>query len=340
MKKVILSGFLLLLFSTPLLCQQISNVQQKIENGRIIITYDLSGDDIYNITLTATNKDGTKIKPEVIAGDLENVKPGKNHKIWWEPVLEGRDLQGWNISLIAKKSLMVFVKGGTFQMGSNDGEDGEKPVHTVTVDDFYIGKYEVTQKEWKEVMGNNPSYFKGDNSPVEEVSWYDAVEFCNKLSKKEGLTPCYSGSGKNTKCDFSANGYRLPTEAEWEYAALGGNKSRGYKYSGSNTIGEVAWYGNNSGSKTHPVGKKQPNELGIYDMSGNVWEWCWDWHDKNYYSKSPKYNPKGPGSCKYRVLRGGSWDNYDIGCRSSNRISNNPGSSYYNYGFRFLRTLN
>ena len=215
MKKIILFTFILFIFATNLLGQHITNVKQKIENGRIVITYDLSGNYTYNIVPLATNKDGTKIKPEVIAGDLKNVKPGKNYEMWWEPVLEGRDLQGWNISLIAKKSLMVFVKGGSFQMGSNSGESDEKPVHEVYVYDFFIGKYEVTQKQWKEIMSNNPSYFKGDNLPVERVSWYDAVEFCNKLSKKEGLTPCYGGSGKNIKCYFSANGYRLPTEAEW-----------------------------------------------------------------------------------------------------------------------------
>ncbi|MCF7814936.1 MAG: SUMF1/EgtB/PvdO family nonheme iron enzyme, partial [Candidatus Cloacimonetes bacterium] len=196
---------------------------------------------------------------------------------------------------------MVFVKGGTFQMGSNEQND-EKPIHSVTVSDFYIGKYEVTQKEWKAVMGSNPSNWKGDNLPVEKVSWYDAVEFCNKKSEKEGLQKCYNGSGANITCDFSKNGYRLPTEAEWEYAARGGNKSRNYKYSGSNKIDDVAWYTSNSGSKTHNVGTKQANELGIHDMSGNVWEWCNDWYDKNYYSSSPKNNPKGAYSGSYRIL--------------------------------------
>ena len=237
-------------------------------------------------------------------------------------------------------SNMVFVKGGTFQMGTNNGYDHEKPVHIVTVNYFYIGKYEVTQKEWKEVMGNNPSYFKGDDIPVEQVSWYDVVDFCNKKSDKEGLTRCYSGSGKNTQCNFNANGYRLPTEAEWEYAARGGNKSNGYKYSGSNNCGDVAWYWGNSVSKTHPVGQKKTNELGIYDMSGNVWEWCWDWHDGNYYSNSPQNNPKGPGSGRYRVSRGGCWASTSTGygCRVASRSYINPGISGGDGGFRFSRT--
>ena len=159
---------------------------------------------------------------------------------------------------------MVFVKGGTFMMGAtpeqgSDAGDGEKPVHSVTVSDFYIGKYEVTQAQWKAVMGKNPSHYKGENRPVERVSWYDIQKFIEKLNAKTGKR------------------YRLPTEAEWEYAARGGNQSKGYKYSGSNDIGSVAWYTNNSGDRTHPVGQKQPNELGLYDMTGNVWEWCSDW---------------------------------------------------------------
>ena len=237
---------------------------------------------------------------------------------------------------------MIFVQGGTFQMGSNDGESDEKPIHSVTVSDFYIGKYEVTQKEWQDIMGNNPSNWKGDNLPVEKVSWYDAVEFCNKKSEKEGLQKCYSGSGKNITCDFTKNGYRLPTEAEWEYAARGGTESENANsrlYSGSNNIGDVAWYSSNSGSKTHQVGTKQANELGIHDMSGNVWEWCWDWYDKNYYSSSPGSNPRGPNSGEYSVLRGGSWFNYDYYCRVANRVRiNRAGSSGYYYGMRISRT--
>ena len=215
---------------------------------------------------------------------------------------------------------MVFVKGGTFTMGatSEQGSDAysdETPTHSVTLSDFYIGKYEVTQAQWRAVMGNNPSYFKGDNLPVECVSWNDIQKFIKKLNAQ---------TGKN---------FRLPTEAEWEYAARGGNQSRGYKYSGSNDRNN-AWYEDNSSSKTHPVGQKQPNELGIYDMSGNVWEWCQDWYGS--YSSSSQTNPTGPSSGSSRVLRGGSWYRNAGGCRVSYRFYDSPGSSNFNRGFRLV----
>ena len=229
---------------------------------------------------------------------------------------------------------MVFVEGGTFEMGSNDGDDDEKPEHSVTVSDFYIGKYEVTQGEYEAVMGKNPAgeYGTGDSYPVYYVSWYDAVEFCNKLSDKEGLNRCYSGSGENIKCDFNVNGYRLPTEAEWEYAACGGNKSNGYKYSGSNDLKQVAWYSDNSGNKTHSVGETQANELGIFDMSGNVYEWCWDWYGD--YSSSSQNNPRGSSSGSYRVCRGGSWYGGASRCRTAYRSFRDPGNSSGILGFR------
>lgn len=251
---------------------------------------------------------------------------------------------------------MVYVEGGSFMMGSNGYYDDETPVHKVTVSSFWIGKYEVTQAEWKEVMGSNPSYWKGDRLPVEKVSWYAAIKYCNLRSLAEGLTPCYSISGitspsnwgpvptenRNSTwdavvCDFNANGYRLPTEAEWEYAARGGVRSIGYDYSGSNNLGSVAWYTDNSDSKTHAVGTKDPNELGIYDMSGNVWEWCWDW--KANYSSSPQDNPTGPNKGSYRLLRGGSWYGSATYCRVAYRDYDNPYVGYFYYvGFRLCRT--
>ncbi|MBN2790234.1 MAG: formylglycine-generating enzyme family protein [Candidatus Delongbacteria bacterium] len=247
---------------------------------------------------------------------------------------------------------MVLVDEGTFQMGcnsqnedeeiddfkaearkshdfesGNNNRDDEKPVHDVRISKFYIGKYEVTQKEWKSVMGKNPSHRKGNNNPVEKISWYDAVEFCNRLSAKDGLEKCYSGEGVTIQCDFTANGYRLPTEAEWEFAAKGGGligTRTDFEYSGSNEIDEVAWYRANSAVITHPVGSKKPNEIGIYDMSGNVWEWCWDWYDQEYYKNSPNSNPTGPDMSATRVIRGGSWGGGSVNCLVENRRGENP----------------
>ena len=211
---------------------------------------------------------------------------------------------------------MVFVEGGTFSMGSraSDAYGVETPAHDVTLSSFYIGKYEVTQGQWRAVMGSNPKKYTGDNMPVKQISWDDAQAFIKKLN---ALT------GKN---------YRLPTEAEWEYAGCGGNKSKGYRYSGSNVLKDVAWYGANT-IECQNVGKKQPNELGIYDMSGNVWEWCQDWYSN--YSSSPQTNPKGPSAGKVRVLRGGSYyRGSEHDCRLAARISSPPYFSSYEYGFR------
>ena len=216
---------------------------------------------------------------------------------------------------------MVRVEAGTFTMGAtaqmkNPDED-EKPTHRVTLtNDYYIGKYEVTQALWQVVMGSNPSNFKGDNLPVEMVSWADCQDFLSKLNRITGKT------------------FRLPTEAEWEYAARGGNKSRGYQYSGSNNLSGVAWYGDNSGSKTHVIGIKQPNELGIYDMSGNVWEWCQDWDGE--YSSSSQVNPTGANYGFRRVFRGGSWDFDAWACRSSFRNSDSSSIRGNSLGLRLV----
>lgn len=213
----------------------------------------------------------------------------------------------------------------------------ERPTHQVKVSSFYIGKYEVTQRQYEAVMGTNPSNHKGKNLPVVDVSWYDAVRFCNQLSEHGGLEPSYSFNGTNVTCDFSKNGYRLPTEAEWEYAVRGGNQSQRYKYSGSDHPDNVAWYDDNSGEHTHEVGTKQPNELGLYDMSGNVAEWCWDWYAKDYYSHSASNNPMGPDKGSYRVIRGGSWSNGAKYLRASNRVYADPSYSFIGLGFRLLR---
>ena len=216
---------------------------------------------------------------------------------------------------------MVKVEGSTFTMGAtpeqgNDAYEYERPAHQVTLSDYYIGRYEVTQKEWQAVMGDNPSKFYGDNLPVDYVSGNDCQDFINKLNQLTGLK------------------FRLPTEAEWEFAARGGKQSKSYKYSGSDNAKNIAWYVKNSGSKPHQVGTKEPNELGIYDMSGNVGEWCGDWYGR--YSSSAQTNPTGPSSGSARVLRGGSWYLYASNCRVSFRGSGDPLGRFYASGFRVV----
>ena len=215
----------------------------------------------------------------------------------------------------------VFVKGGCYRMGDTfaDRRSDELPVHEVCVDDFYLGKYEVTQGQWQGVMGHNPAYHKnGDEYPVEQVSWNDVQGFIRKLNDKTGQF------------------YRLPTEAEWEYAARSGGKPE--KYSGGADVDAVAWYRSTSGGKTHPAGTKAPNGLGIHDMSGNVWEWVQDWYDGGYYSDSPRDNPKGPSSGTHRIGRGGSWYNDARFCRSTSRYRYAPEIRDDFLGFRIVRT--
>ena len=215
---------------------------------------------------------------------------------------------------------MIPVEGGTFTMGATsemtEPWDNEKPTHQVTLSSYYIGETEVTQALWKAVMGSNPSYDKGDDLPVECVSWNDCQTFINLLN---------SLTGKD---------FRLPTEAEWEFAARGGNQSRHTPYSGSSRIDDVAWYGINSGEETHPVKTKQPNELGIYDMTGNVCEWCQDWFGD--YSSYAQTNPTGASSGSFRVLRGGCWYYSPRYCRSSCRGGNTPEASGCNLGLRLV----
>ena len=198
-------------------------------------------------------------------------------------------------------------------------QSDEKPVHRVNLSSFSIGKYEVAQAQWQAVMGSNPSKFKNcDNCPVEQVSWNAIQYFIKKLNQLTGQR------------------FRLPTEAEWEYAARGGNRSKGYRYAGSNSLDAVAWYSSNSGSKTHPVGQKQANELGLYDMSGNVWEWCSDWYGENYYRISSSSNPKGPSTGKYKVQRGGSSGFGASSCRVSKCYIGKPDERLSSNGFRVV----
>lgn len=253
-----------------------------------------------------------------------------------------------------KQEDMVYVKGGTFKSnGSNYTET------SMTLSDFYIGKYEVTQAEWANVMGSNPSAFKGDQLPVEMVSWYDAVEYCNKRSIQEGLKPFYNidkdhkdpnNINENDQIKWTvtvnqkANGYRLPTEAEWEYAASGGLEGKGFKYSGSNKAEDVAWYWRNAGDKylsgdwnwpviesnhnrTKPVGTRKSNELGLYDMSGNVREWCWDWYGDGTVRQG--------GS--FRVVKGGGWIGDISNTEVTFRGKFDPNGYGPDQGFRVVR---
>jgi formylglycine-generating enzyme required for sulfatase activity len=246
---------------------------------------------------------------------------------------------------------MVSVEGGSFQMGSTDGQSDEKPVHSIMLTyDYWMGKYEVTFDEYDRYCEETGTRKARDewgrgNHPVINVSWNEAIKYCNWLSKKEGLTAAYDNDGNmldkngNKTSDITeVEGYRLPSEAEWEYAARGGNKSKGYTYSGSNNLLEVGWYDDNSEGKTHEVGQKKTNELGLYDMSGNVWEWCLDGYAGNYYGKRTKENPVNLNNTSYRVFRGGSWYYDSFRCRVAIRYGLEPSISGNFLGFRIART--
>lgn len=231
-----------------------------------------------------------------------------------------------DLSLATLEAHMVRIEGGSFDMGS-DAYDDEKPIHRVKLDAFALCRYPVTQGLWREVMGADPEelYFTGADRPVENVSWDDCQAFLKHLNGRVGLA--------------AAQGYRLPTEAEWEYAARGGRYGQDFGYSGSADLDEVGWYNENSYGETQLVGLRAPNALGLCDMSGNVWEWCQDWYDGEYYAQSPADNPQGPADGAFRVNRGGSWDSDPVYARVSNRNGWNPGYRNRSLGFRLARLL-
>ena len=251
-------------------------------------------------------------------------------------------------SITLKEDRMVLIPAGWFVMGADKEGYDERPPHKVYIDSFYMDKYEVTQEEYEKVMGEGGAFYEERaRMPVTGVSWNDAARYCNKKSQMEGLEPCYDET--TWKCDFSKNGYRIPTEAEWEYACRAGSTGRYCFGDDKEKLKEYAWHNSNSPAwtsargetylenKAHAVGLKKPNAFGLYDMHGNVWEWCNDWFDSRYYSQSPEKNPRGPARGKYRVLRGCDWLSIPDDCRCAKRAR---GLQYYKfmpYGFRCVR---
>ena len=336
---IIITGFAGLVFG-----QTIENVRfRQTEDDKVVISYNIAGGEgqTFEVSLSVSDDGGQNylIIPRTVSGDVgKNVKGGRSKTITWDVLSDIRRLEGNSfVFKVTAKSAggltiagieWVFIKGGTFEMGDTfgDGYDREKPVHTVTVNDFYLGKYEVTFAQYDafcKATGRSKPKDKGwgrGSRPVINVSWHDAAAYCEWLTKKAG-----------TKI-------RLPTEAEWEYAARSGGKKE--KWAGTNssgTLGDYAWFESNSGGKTHPVGTKRPNALGLYDMSGNVWEWCADWYDSDYYKSSPRNNRQGPSAGTHRVLRGGGWTGDPHNLRCSGRLYG-PVFRSHSVGFRILRT--
>ena len=344
--KRLLFLFLLVSVAVAAQAQRVSNVTFRQEGKLVYIGYSLS--EKADVSVEVSTDGGVTFgypRMAHVSGDVgKDVSAGNAKSITWDVLQDCERLQGdricFRVTAVKGSSnqtftvggvpfTMIFVEGGTFTMGctSEQGDDcwdSEKPVHKVTLSNYYIGETEVTQALWKAVMGTESThsggwtteYGRGDNYPAYRVSYDDVKTFISRLNQKTGRT------------------FRMPTEAEWEYAARGGKKSRGYKYSGSNTIGDVAWYTDNSGSKTHPVKQKQANELGIYDMSGNVYEWCSDWYGG--YSSSSQSNPIGPDKGSYRVIRGGYWGIRARNCRVSYRNYSAPSYRLNFLGFRLV----
>lgn len=234
---------------------------------------------------------------------------------------------------------MVLIPGGKFTMGDKDEPDA--PLHEVTVSPFYMDKHLVTQEQYERAMGDNPSRRKQPKNPVESVRWSDGVKFCNARSKLEGLEPCYNL--ETWECSFDANGYRLPTEAEWECACRAGAKTAYFFGDNPSQLADYAWFEKNSGGHPQPVGQKKPNAWGLYDICGNLWQWCNDFYGVDYYGQSPQQDPRGPKEGDTRVVRGGAWKFSGDNCRSGYRYNENPGYvdvcfGYDIYGFRCVRS--
>lgn len=316
MRKILIVACVCLLCST-VMAQNVTNVTAEQVGKNIVVSYDLDKAATISVCYSTDGGKTYSSPMQQVTGDVGKSVSAGHKSITWNVLSELEKLVCSNLvfKVISEGGTqtftvkgvsfeMVYVEGGTFTMGAtseqgSDAYDLEKSTHSVTLSDFAIGKCEVTQELWQAVMGNNPSSFKGSTKPVEKVSWDDCQTFISKLNN---LLSSQLG-GKR---------FALPTEAQWEYAARGGKKSQGYKYAGSNSLSAVAWYTENSGKSTHNVGTKSPNELGLYDMSGNVWEWCQDWYGS--YSSSSQSNPTGPSGGSYRVNRGGGWDGAGYCC--------------------------
>jgi formylglycine-generating enzyme len=346
-RLLILFSMFFFLAVTAAQAAEVKNISSKQVGNRVQITYDLVGDENeadVDVTVKVGDKD-YKASELHLEGDMGKVRPGSRKTLWWNVLQDfprGLD-QNVSFDVAAGGKIfkdpstgmeLVFVKGGCYQMGNasvgnvGSADADEKPIHEACVSDFYMGKYEVTQGQWKQIMGgnpwnqimgSNPSHFSscGDNCPVENVSWNDVQDFISRLNNR---------SGKR---------YRLPTEAEWEYAARSGGRNEKWEGTSSkSSLGDSAWYRSNSDSKTHPVGQKLPNGLGLYDMSGNVWEWCSDWYRGDYYKNSDSDNPEGPSSGSSRVYRGGDWYSNPADTRTSIRNRRDPSDRRDNIGFR------
>ncbi|MDD4310030.1 MAG: SUMF1/EgtB/PvdO family nonheme iron enzyme [Candidatus Cloacimonetes bacterium] len=327
---------------------------QRTDGSKIIdIYYDVSSasDDSVWVNLSVSNDAGNTFTvtatPAFLNGDIGKTHTGTGKHIIWNAGNEAQPMDGEQFALKVQAMQpvplnFVQVQGGTFNNGTS-----------VTLSSFYMSKYELTQAEYQAVMGVNPSFWQQTDRPVEQVSWFNAIEYCNRRSINEGITPCYSYSTygtnpsnwpsgwnisnanhTNVACNWTANGYRLPTEMEWQFAARGGNLTHNYTYSGSNDINAVAWYDSNSGS-THTVGTKAANELGLFDMSGNVCEWNWDIYGS--YPSGAQTNPHGATSGSDRVLRGGNWTHWDTFCAVHFRNNSNATLNIHDTGFRCVR---
>jgi formylglycine-generating enzyme required for sulfatase activity len=254
-------------------------------------------------------------------------------------------------SFIAPQPQMVLVEGGKVTIKPNlnnkPGTKAKEVSYEVTVSTFEMSKYEVTVADWKAYINANkmemptrPAWGWYDDRPITNVTWKQAILYCNWLSKVENLKPAYSKNGDKYTCDFKASGYRLPTDAEWVYAAKGGNKSKNYKYAGGNDLDLIAWYSQNSDKAPHAYGTKLPNELGLYDMSGNVWEWCWDYYSTIHYKIDTRINPAGPDRGEKRIVRGGSWDSNKLEYLEPNyQLNWNPSTTNEFFGFRVVKTI-